>query len=136
MDTKIKSSLSSVLTSEKNIKIFCKYITKFPASEQRQITYSVIGDICNGTDIKIILDNLKSKKVLWDHPIFSKINSKIQEHDEYLVNPFSVENGVIECVSCGSMKTISFQKQTRSADEPMTTFCACVDCGKNWTQNR
>jgi transcription elongation factor S-II len=38
----------------------------------------------------------------------------------------------IECISCRK-KTVSYsQAQTRSADEPMTTFCSCVSCGKNW----
>jgi transcription elongation factor S-II len=38
----------------------------------------------------------------------------------------------LECPSCRK-KTVSYsQAQTRSADEPMTTFCSCVSCGKNW----
>ena len=36
------------------------------------------------------------------------------------------------CGKCKSNKVSYYQLQTRSADEPMTTFCSCLDCGKRW----
>ncbi|GKY97432.1 hypothetical protein MPSEU_000701700 [Mayamaea pseudoterrestris] len=36
------------------------------------------------------------------------------------------------CGRCKSTKTTSTQKQTRSADEPMTVFVLCLSCGKRW----
>lgn len=33
---------------------------------------------------------------------------------------------------CKSKKCTYFQLQTRSADEPMTTFVTCLDCGNRW----
>eukprot|EP00555_Chaetoceros_dichaeta_P004799 CAMPEP_0198256642 /NCGR_PEP_ID=MMETSP1447-20131203/6514_1 /TAXON_ID=420782 /ORGANISM="Chaetoceros dichaeta, Strain CCMP1751" /LENGTH=337 /DNA_ID=CAMNT_0043943337 /DNA_START=65 /DNA_END=1078 /DNA_ORIENTATION=+ len=36
------------------------------------------------------------------------------------------------CGRCKSIKTTSTQKQTRSADEPMTVFVFCLNCGKRW----
>jgi len=36
------------------------------------------------------------------------------------------------CNRCKSTKTTSTQKQTRSADEPMTVFVFCTNCGKRW----
>ena len=36
------------------------------------------------------------------------------------------------CGRCKSIKTTSTQKQTRSADEPMTVFVLCLNCGKRW----
>jgi transcription elongation factor S-II len=38
----------------------------------------------------------------------------------------------IECGKCGQRKVSYTQAQTRSADEPMTTFCECLNCGKKW----
>jgi len=36
---------------------------------------------------------------------------------------------------CGSTKAYYRQMQIRSADEPMTTFYKCVDCGTQWREN-
>jgi transcription elongation factor S-II len=36
------------------------------------------------------------------------------------------------CYKCKSRKCSYYQLQTRSADEPMTTFVTCLDCGNRW----
>ncbi|MCJ1339676.1 RNA polymerase II elongation factor [Bachmanniomyces sp. S44760] len=38
----------------------------------------------------------------------------------------------LTCGKCGQKKVSYSQAQTRSADEPMTTFCECLNCGKRW----
>lgn len=38
----------------------------------------------------------------------------------------------LECSKCRQRKVSYSQAQTRSADEPMTTFCECTNCGKRW----
>jgi len=42
------------------------------------------------------------------------------------------EDGFFTCRRCKSKKTTYYQLQTRSADEPMTTYVSCLNCGKNW----
>jgi transcription elongation factor S-II len=37
-----------------------------------------------------------------------------------------------KCRKCHSNKCTYYQMQTRSADEPMTTFVTCIDCGNRW----
>ena len=50
------------------------------------------------------------------------INTKPeQEHD-----------GIFKCGKCKSYKTTYTQVQTRSADEPMTTFVTCLNCDNVW----
>ena len=44
-----------------------------------------------------------------------------QEHD-----------GFFKCRKCKSKKTTYTQAQTRSADEPMTTFVVCLNCENRW----
>jgi len=36
------------------------------------------------------------------------------------------------CYKCKSNNCSYYQMQTRSADEPMTTFVSCLDCGNRW----
>jgi transcription elongation factor S-II len=36
------------------------------------------------------------------------------------------------CRKCKSKKCSFYQMQTRSADEPMTTFVSCLECGCRW----
>ncbi|KAL1311634.1 hypothetical protein AAFC00_001744 [Neodothiora populina] len=38
----------------------------------------------------------------------------------------------LTCGKCGQKKVSYSQAQTRSADEPMTTFCECTVCGNRW----
>ena len=36
------------------------------------------------------------------------------------------------CYKCKSKECSYYQLQTRSADEPMTTFVTCIKCGNRW----
>ncbi|KAI9364189.1 transcription elongation factor S-II [Pilaira anomala] len=42
------------------------------------------------------------------------------------------ETDMFKCGKCRGRKCTYFQMQTRSADEPMTTFVTCVNCGHHW----
>jgi DNA-directed RNA polymerase subunit M/transcription elongation factor TFIIS len=84
--------------------------------------------------IKDIITNIYHKQYYWNNPIYDQYKEKILEEDNFITNPFEIEEGVLEC-RCGSKRTISFQKQTRSADEGSTTFAQCVECGNRWRNN-
>jgi len=43
-----------------------------------------------------------------------------------------VEDGILKCPKCKSMKTEYIEVQTRSADEPTTKKCFCNDCNYCW----
>ena len=40
--------------------------------------------------------------------------------------------GIFKCGKCKSRQTTYYQMQTRSADEPMTTFVTCNKCTNRW----
>lgn len=44
----------------------------------------------------------------------------------------SMPDGIAECRKCKSKKTSYTQLQTRAADEPMTSFFVCHNCGNRW----
>lgn len=41
-------------------------------------------------------------------------------------------DGAYTCGKCKSRKTVYTSMQIRSADEPMTNFVRCLNCGKSW----
>lgn len=41
---------------------------------------------------------------------------------------------MFKCRKCGKAKVRYWEMQTRSADEPMTIFIRCLNCGKEWRQ--
>ena len=40
-----------------------------------------------------------------------------------------------KCGKCKQNKTVYYKLQTRSADEPETTFITCVNCNHKWKIN-
>jgi len=102
------------------------------------IRSQVYYDICD-LDVKEIETYVREvidKRLLgWSHAMFKKIKDKQQEHDEYLLNPFEVEEGVVQCPKCSSFKVYSYSMQLRAADEPMTTMAECTQCKLKWSQN-
>lgn len=50
--------------------------------------------------------------------------TKMKNDEEY--------QGILQCRKCRSKKTTYHQMQTRSADEPLTTFAQCLACGNRW----
>lgn len=41
---------------------------------------------------------------------------------------------LFHCGRCHTENCSYYQLQTRSADEPMTTFVTCINCGKKWKE--
>ena len=51
---------------------------------------------------------------------------------KYTFKQEETPDGIFKCNGCKSMKTVYYQLQTRSSDEPMTTFVTCTGCDKRW----
>ncbi len=43
-----------------------------------------------------------------------------------------IATDIYKCGKCHQRKCTYYQLQTRSADEPMTTFVTCINCGNRW----
>jgi DNA-directed RNA polymerase subunit M/transcription elongation factor TFIIS len=43
-----------------------------------------------------------------------------------------IEDGLFKCGKCKSYKTSYYQRQTRAADEPATTYVTCHVCNNRW----
>lgn len=53
-------------------------------------------------------------------------------NDHQMAMTSGTKTDLIKCPACKKSNCTYNQVQTRSADEPMTTFCYCNECGKRW----
>lgn len=92
---------------------------------------NLMSDILSGElDISNIayINRCDIHKDNWD--LFKK---KQKAEDEYLLMKNKVnETSEFVCGRCKRNKTTYYQMQTRSADEPMTTFVSCLHCNNKW----
>jgi transcription elongation factor S-II len=65
---------------------------------------------------------------LWDELIELK---KIKDENKFSPK-IEASTDDFTCSKCKSKKCTFYQLQTRSADEPMTTFVTCINCGNRW----
>lgn len=73
--------------------------------------------------------------VLWPEGPVSKCMLKLAQKDLAMERVRATEadyEGLLKCGKCKSLKTTYYQLQTRSADEPMTTYASCNQCGHRW----
>ena len=130
-----RKCLKLLLKNIKNIKIFENTIYKLSDKDPNKymyITMEVCNDIENKNSLREILSNLKKGKVLFQRDEFTDIKNLLDEQDDFIVNPFEIEEGVLQCNKCDSKKTFSYTLQTRSGDEATTVFACCAQCGAKW----
>lgn len=60
------------------------------------------------------------------------INNKKERDDNLYAPKIDANTDNFTCKKCNSTRCSYYQLQTRSADEPMTTFVTCIDCGNRW----
>lgn len=93
---------------------------------------------------KDLFDRLKSKQFkahelafmnhqdmrpdLWEKLLETK---KIRDENKFTPK-LEASTDDFKCFKCKSKKCTFYQLQTRSADEPMTTFVTCLECGNRW----
>ena len=66
----------------------------------------------------------RKKKALEKNVIIVSQEDKVSVHPTVLV----------ECPKCKHSEAEAWQEQTRSADEPSTSFFRCVKCGYTWRE--
>lgn len=86
------------------------------------------GEITPGRFVVMSLDELKSAERRAEDARLQKENmdkAMVAQEEKSI-------SASLECGRCKQRKVSYSQAQTRSADEPMTTFCECTVCGKRW----
>jgi transcription elongation factor S-II len=95
-------------------------------------------NIINNKELKqrIINNEIDIDKLPWFEP-YELDNKLWQSHiDKQQKNLDTIEKmatvSIFKCRKCGDKKCTTYQLQTRSIDEPMTTFVTCKTCGNSW----
>jgi DNA-directed RNA polymerase subunit M/transcription elongation factor TFIIS len=142
-----KEALETVLTKAQNVKVFEKVIfelcSKTSKNEDeieklyKEYIFQCICTIAKRVPLKTILANIKKNRVGWEHFSFDDVRFEIQERQEFIVTPFIVEEGILQCGKCGSKKVFSYSKQVRRADESTSVFAICANpkCGHKWQES-
>ena len=142
-------ALATVINQEQTIQMLEKHIYNTATKQSKiepniedvykDIMYQYITDFLKGGQIKQIMDDISNEKIGWKHSCYTHLQNMLDEQNDFIENPFAVEEGVLECKArdkdgnvCGSKRVFSYQRQVRSADEPMTTFATCCNCGTKW----
>lgn len=60
------------------------------------------------------------------------IEQKIKRDASKFMTNIQASTDVYQCRRCKSRKCVYYEQQVRSADESMTIFVTCLDCGKQW----
>ena len=88
--------------------------------KERELTMS---DLARLDDMELFPENWKRLQDL----------QTIREQ-KLLEGKVAAATDMFKCNRCGKRETTYYEMQTRSADEPMTIFITCVNCGKKWKQ--
>lgn len=127
----LKSEKEKIVKKWDNVYFVLIYVNKFKV---------IFHNLKNPIIVKKIKDDqIKSSKIAFLSHIEllpEKWESKLEEKKMRLKNKFfprieaSTDN--FTCGKCKSKECTYYQLQTRSADEPMTTFVTCTKCGNRW----
>lgn len=135
-----RAVLATVLNNEKNITIIEKTVyektSKMSEAENsyKEVIYQVLSDIAQHVSIKQIYRNIKNGNIKWKHKCFDEMARRISEQNEFIENPFEVEEGVHTCRKCGSKRVFSYNRQVRGGDEGTGVFCECAACHCKWQE--
>lgn len=89
--------------------------------------------ITNGEISPKHLVNADPKELAPEH--LKKKLEEIEKQNLFNAQGATLERSVtdrFQCGKCKQRKVSYYQLQTRSADEPLTTFCTCEVCGNRW----
>jgi len=87
------------------------------------------GDLPVERLISMSYEELANPELQQQRKNLSKYQTEARRGDRHLQEATC---SMFTCHKCHQNKTTYYQLQTRSADEPMTTFVTCCNCGNHW----
>lgn len=113
-----------------------KEMYKYKYLEIQRALKNGLFDRLKNKEIKVKnLVTMQPEAIVPNGPYAQILMNSIQRDLEIERNKMKLDDeyeGIFKCKKCGSKKTTYYQLQTRSADEPMTTYVTCKDCENHW----
>ena len=112
----------------KKAQLIVKSFRAYNDSSTEQLTEAVVWFLCLPTEELASCELRKAREFI------SRKQMSVNQYDQSKMDRLRKEGyqGQFVCAKCKSNKTTSHQLQTRGADEPMTNFVRCLDCGSQW----
>ena len=95
-----------------------------PNNALPDMVYRDDDDLTGETILERIRNTERERQVRFKEMLQEKYND---------INATEGYDSSLKCRRCNSNDISWDQKQTRGADESMTTFCSCSTCGNRWT---
>jgi len=121
-----------------------KIITKWSNSNFVELYLTKLRSILNNINNPYIMNEIQSKTLKPETIAFMThqemdperwkpfIEAKIKRDKVKYETKIAAATDTFKCRKCKSTECTYYQMQTRSADEPMTTFVSCINCGNRW----
>jgi transcription elongation factor S-II len=102
---------------------------------------TILSNMTNNESLLLSIKNKKLEKSALENlthqemnpPIWkSLIEAKIKRDKNMTSDNMMAATDQFKCYKCKKRKCTYYEMQTRSADEPMTTFVTCLNCGNRW----
>ena len=113
-----------------NHKFVLLYLNKL-RSVYANLTPEILNKLSNG-DIKSFSIAFMTHQELVPQRWAVLIENKMKRDKSKYENNIEAATDTFQCRKCKSNKCTYYQMQTRSADEPMTTFVTCIVCDNRW----
>tara|TARA_B110000908_G_scaffold172730_1_gene242463 strand:- start:17221 stop:17601 length:381 start_codon:yes stop_codon:yes gene_type:complete len=102
------------------VREFCAYYKKYPTA----LEYFTQKELLNSPDLWFVGTKEAKQVDTWLKEAYPSVKTDTDE----------ITESILVCGKCKERKVDYYQKQTRGADEPMTCFCHCLNCGTRWVQ--
>jgi DNA-directed RNA polymerase subunit M/transcription elongation factor TFIIS len=123
-----KNSLFREIHNYKQFKLFSNLHPDSPVKNPRLLQRVREGelsmaDLARLDDMELYPENWKKLQ-----------DQQLVREQKLLEGKAAASTDMFKCGRCGKRETTYYEMQTRSADEPMTIFITCCNCGKKWKQ--
>lgn len=130
MSTEERKLIKKLIGSEEEKKVYIAFQKVSTDQRYLEYAYNMIGHY------RFDPDNFQPTPKEYEMKFYDIVRQNTMSNIDMLSEGMVMKkNSEYPCKNCKSKKTYSQQVQTRSADEGMTTFVICLECGGQFQFN-